>query len=254
LIEAAPPCSWRALQQAVARILVECGLSADCEVQVETVRGFVELDVVAVDESQPPARIAIECKQWERRVPKTVVHSFRTVISDAGFNTGIIVSQSGFQAGTFEAARHSNLHLLDWAQFEAMFEDRWFAQHMAPALRTSVDPLLEYTEPINSRIFRKADALSEQGRQRFVDLREKYFSLAWGFRPLMDGLPGVTEGPVRPTLPLRPTFEKSATPELMDHVPESILDVVALRPLMAGLLDAFVTAIGEFDEVFGERA
>ncbi len=255
MIESGQPDSWRDLQNGVARILRECGFDSKTEVLVTTVRGDVEVDVVATDAcTQPPVKIAIECKKWGRRVPKTVVHSFRTVVADAGFNTGLIVANGGFQRGAVGAADCSNVLLLDWNDFEAMFEQRWLLTYMAPTLRERIDPLIEYTEPINSRIFRKADALSEDRQNRFIELRQQHFDLAFCLWPLMRDMPGFTEDPIVPSLPIRDALDNPSLQSLMVNLPPRVLDATALRPLMDALLEAFDAAVMEFDQVFGERA
>ncbi len=58
-------------------------------------------------------------------MPKTVVHAFRTVVTDDGANIGFMISRSGFQKGAYEAAEKSNVHLVDWYEFQALFLERW---------------------------------------------------------------------------------------------------------------------------------
>lgn len=93
------PTQWRALQDCVARLLNECCLSAATDVQIQTVRGRVNVDVLAENNEQvPPVTTIIECKLWKRKVSKTVVHSLRTLVNDCGANWGWIVSAKGFQS------------------------------------------------------------------------------------------------------------------------------------------------------------
>jgi restriction system protein len=154
MIEGLAPSSWRDLQEDAARILRECGMEAQTDQAVKTVRGTVNLDAVALDrEATPPASIVLECKHWRKRVPKSVVHGFRTVVADIGANLGLIISSAGFQAGALEAADHTNLNLVDWAGFEEIYEPRWFERYMVPILCDYTRPLFDYTEPYNSRIF-----------------------------------------------------------------------------------------------------
>ena len=55
--------------------------------------------------------------------------------------------------------------------------DRWFQQHMGPRVEHEIHPLHEYTAPIKTRIFRKADALPSE-RASSSRLRNKYTILA----------------------------------------------------------------------------
>jgi hypothetical protein len=63
---------------------------------------------------------------------------------------------------------------------------------MVPRLTKEADPLVEYTEPINSRIFRKADRLNKEKQHLFEELRQKYMSL--GFLVLHFIVPKFTGG------------------------------------------------------------
>jgi hypothetical protein len=178
LIEASAPGRWQDLEARVARILMECGYDVEMQKNVRLARGDVNIDVWADDHSSPQNIIAVECKRWTRPATRNVVHGFRTVVGDSGANTGLIVSSAGFQKGAVEAAAYSNVQLLDWAQFQAMFMVQWFRHYMLPTLEEETDALHEYTEPINSRILRKAGALPLDRRERFKALRERYLPLA----------------------------------------------------------------------------
>ncbi len=250
LIEADVPATWQELEARVAQVLVDCGYDVEVQKNVPLARGNVNVDVWADDHSSPPHVIAIECKHWATAATKNVVHGFRTVVGDSGANTGLIVSSAGFQEGAVEAAAYSNVRLTNWVEFQELFVERWYGCYMAPRLREEADPLVEYTEPINSRIFRKADALHDERREEFKALREKYFGLGMGFIPMYMVIPGRTEGPAIPDLPLRDAMIE----KYVDYVPAPVLDATALRPLLEALKEAYRAAIAEFDQVFGERA
>ena len=120
------PSDWRELQRLVRQVFLEMGCHATCDVPVQTVRGSVNVDVLAVDHSRPPyGTYIVECKRWKRRVPQTVVHAFRTVVADSGAHGGFIVSEMGFQKGALDAVRKSNVTLLTWIEFQELFYERW---------------------------------------------------------------------------------------------------------------------------------
>jgi restriction system protein len=258
LIEAALPGTWQELEDQVAQILRECGYDVEVQKEVELAgRGTANIDVWADDHSSPRNVLAIECKQWRRRTNQSVVHAFRTVVGDSGANTGLIVSSAGFQRGAIEAAAYSNVRLLDWNEFQEMFAARWFMDYMSPTLAEATDALHEYTEPINSRIFRKADALPEDRQKRFKLLREQHFPRAatnFLFHPvvLQHLLPD--DASPLPTLPLRRSPELPQLREMEGRLPDDVLDATALRPMMKAMIHHSQVAIAEFDEVFGERA
>lgn len=110
MIEPSPPESWRQLQTVCASLLQEIGLEAETEKVLELPRGKVEIDVYAADQSAIlPSVCAVECKNWKRKVPKSVVHAFRTVVGECGATHGFIISAIGFQAGAIDAAKYTNV-------------------------------------------------------------------------------------------------------------------------------------------------
>lgn len=257
LIEPSAPSRWQDLEAQAAQILGECGYHVEVQKNVKLARGDANIDVWADEQASPPNIIVVECKHWATPATKNVVHGFRTVVGDSGANMGLIVSSAGFQDGAVEAAAYSNVRLLDWSQFQEMFVHRWFRQHFSPTLADEADALHEYTEPINSRIFRKADALPEPRREEFKALREQHAPLAYtnfAFHPIVleHRLSSVADA--IPELPLRGSGKDPDGRELVGLVPDDVLDATALRPLLDAMVDHSRRATAEFDHVFGERA
>jgi hypothetical protein len=170
---------------------------------VKLARGDVDIDVWADDHNSPLNVIAIECKRWKTSVPKNVVHAFRAVVGDSGANTGLLIPAAGFQDGALEAAQYSNVRLQTWDEFQQMFAARWYGTFMAPRLFAEAGPLIDYTEPINSRITRKAAALDQGRLAEFRELRGKHALLDIGLMPLFMEMPGKPDGPAAPLLPLQ---------------------------------------------------
>ncbi|TGN65409.1 restriction endonuclease [Nocardioides eburneiflavus] len=256
-IEDAPPATWQDLEKMVARILRECGYEVDVQKYVELARGDVNVDVWADDHAEPPNILAIECKHWNRPVSKDVVHGFRTVVGDSGANTGLLVSSAGFQSGAKEAAAYSNVRLLTWNDFQQMYALRWFRSFMSPTIAEETDALHEYTEPINNRVFRKADALPAERQAAFAALRDVYMPLMVTNFALHPVVVDSKLSPVKaelPRLPLRDVVQKPEGRALLDALPDEVLDATALRPLMERLIHHSRSAIAEFDAIFGERA
>ena len=172
------PNNWRALQEKVAEIFRDIGYLAETDKKLGTIRGSVNVDVFSADITQSPNMIYVcECKHWSRRVPKTVVHSFRTVMQDFGANYGLIISKKGFQKGAYEAAQNTNIKLVDWFDFQKMFEAKWL-----PAISERVydkcEMLISYTEPIlGTSLVRKLDKIKSNREKKiaqFKKLRQKY--------------------------------------------------------------------------------
>lgn len=250
MINSTLPDSWRDLQDQVAQIFEECGFETEVEKRIETVRGTVDIDVFAEDASQaPPVIYLCECKYWQSAVPKSVVHALRTVTSDFGANWGFIISSAGFQSGAYEAAKHSNTRLFTWEEFQEIFADRWFERYMVPLLAKEADPLVEYTEPFNSRISRKAGALSKEAQAQFRALQEEYLELAFLALPMY--VPGI-KGYQRPQLPIHKT--PNELPLVKDGVPDDVLEATALREFLELYLRYVKKGVTAFDLIFGERA
>jgi hypothetical protein len=247
-----PPGDWKGLQNQVNEIFRRSGLNSETDKKISTVRGSVNIDVFAEDSgSQPTTTYLCECKHWKSNVPKTVVHALRTVVQDYGANWGFIISSGAYQSGAYEAAAKSPVRLLTWNDFQKLFVDRWIHNYMIPRLREEADPLVEYTEPINSRVFRKADKLATEKRQLFKELRQKYMSLGFlALRFIVAEFAG--EMTSMTNLPLRrniPDFGAVQT-----NLPDDLLDAICLRDFVDILCRHAQEGIAAFDQVFGERA
>lgn len=260
MIDETPPDTWQELQVRVARILEECGVETEVEKTIPLARGHAEIDVWAHDEDATPAQTyLIECKNWSNPIPQEKVHAFRSVVGDSGAQWGAFVSRSGFQRGADEAAKYTNVRLMTWEQFQNLFADRWWKQHFLTRAYEVADPLVEYTEPINSRISRKAEELGVEVEGRFRDLREKHFALGTycsllcaskiGAVETLLEAKGLARRPVSsPSLPLDlPEFREAG-------LPQAILEATSLRGLLDTLIHHVNAALAEFDDVFGERA
>jgi len=239
-----PPKDWKDLQNQVNDILNQSGLTSVTNKAIETVRGDVNIDVYAEDNStQPTTTYLCECKHWISDVTKTIVHAFRTVVLDYGANWGFIISSSGFQSGAYEAAKNSPIRLLNWNEFQELFVDRWIQNYLFLRLSDIADPLIEYTEPINSRIFKKAQRLDSDKQKKFIELRQKYQIL--GILPIR-----YLVARARITLPLRNKLINTG-----DHgLPDDLIDAIYLQDFVDIYCRYAIEAINEFDQIFGERA
>ena len=187
------PDSWQQLQEWTAQILRECGWSAQTEVKVHTVRSKVKVDVFAIETVQGREyKTLIECKNWTTRVHQNVVHGFRTVMTDAGANTGYIISRMGFQAGAYEAAENTNVKLLSWEEFQEVFVDQWYWTFFTQQAHDILDPLCFYLEPLPAMIH--WDHYLDEGEiARLKEMYRQHFSLGaliMAVQPFMAMLPG----------------------------------------------------------------
>lgn len=253
-----PPTDWRELQSAAAQILTEAGVRATVDKVADTVRGPVNIDVIAVDDAGTPTQeYFLECKHWRRRVPKTVVHAFRTVVADSGANWGAIITLQGFQSGAVEAARCSNVRLLTWSDFENLFAHRWFNRHFLKTISTLTEPFFDYTEPVDTRVARKASALAAK---RYTELSHlaplftvctvlRAYSFLSEARLADDFVRGRLSA--FPELPLRKSLSGLIAETV---VTADILAATQFRDLLSATNQAVSRARSEIDTVFGEDA
>lgn len=120
------PSNWKDLQEKTAKLLSECGFYTEIEKMIETVRVNVNIDVYVENTVViPKSIILIECKCWGNPVPQTIIHAFRSVVSDYGPNFGYVITKNGFQKGAYAAASNTNIQLLTWEEFLLLFRENW---------------------------------------------------------------------------------------------------------------------------------
>ncbi len=119
---------------------------------------------------------------------------------------------------------------------------------MVPRLN-EMSSLWDYTEPINSRIFRKARNLSEDSQKTLAQLREKYASL--GFLLLHYTVDDQSRKQL--DLPLRRVI-RSRTSSSPSNLPDKLLDASSLRDFVEAICTDSAEAIKAFDQLFGGRA
>ncbi len=148
LITSAIPESWQGLEKVVTTILAECGMNARQGAKINLARGTVDVDVYAEETVDGIVHPTIcECKHWHASVPKAVVHSFRTVMAEAGVHRGYIISTSGFQAGAVEAAAATNIELVTFEEFQRAYFDKWIGKRVW-AIEEALDGFHTYYEPL----------------------------------------------------------------------------------------------------------
>jgi hypothetical protein len=105
-------CQGGGNQEAAAAYYRDLGLNAETDVTMEGVRGQHDIDV-AVRGDRPGVEFLwiVECKLWNRRVPKSAVATLSSIVHDVGADRGIILSNSGFQAGAPMMATKNNITL-----------------------------------------------------------------------------------------------------------------------------------------------
>jgi restriction system protein len=226
MITSVTPDTWRELQEGVARVLSECGFSVELEKQIESARGRVELDVYAEETVRGRKYvIACECKHWKKRIPQTVVHSFRTVVSEIGANVGYVVSLKGFQSGSVKASELTNLQLVTWREFQSLFEESWFEGFFTKEIHQKLSGLMTYSEPFLPAWF---DRMTEADQAEHLQLKERYDLFGMIMQSFGPYSRLLTKEPF-PSIPLRARLSPDSIPST---IPDSILDQHAYREFL----------------------
>ncbi|EMP4395175.1 restriction endonuclease [Vibrio fluvialis] len=169
------PEKWQDLQLGVRRIFRNIGLSADVEVDLVTPRGSVNVDVLAIDgKSVDKIKYIVECKNWGNAVPQSVVHSFTTVMAEAGANIGFIISKHGLQSGAKEYTRNTNIIGLTYLEFQQRYFEAWWKRYFCPRIGDAADRVLQYTEEFNGHRDKEYKKLSPDKQKEFDHLRSQY--------------------------------------------------------------------------------
>lgn len=177
------PKDWKDLEILAKQAFLEMGYEVERNKTVKTVRGTVDVDVFAVDKRKPINTIIIcECKHWEKEIPKTIVHGFRTVCSDLGVHYGIIISKKGFQSGALEASEATNIALLNFEEFQQTFFKEW-RQNIARELSKFEDTLLMALFPNSHRLLAEFGKYSQK-YSVFLDYHSRWTNYFIEGKPL----------------------------------------------------------------------
>jgi len=170
-----PPKNWNDLQDKVNYIFNCIGLHSEKEKVLETPRGTTEVDVFAIDpQSIDKIKYIVECKNWNNKVPQTIVHAFTTVMYETGSNIGYIISKEGFQKGATEYVKSTNIKLFTYEEFQNHYFETWYKKYFAAEISNASNELIQFTEPQNSRRFRYQKHLNKAGEEELNQLIEKH--------------------------------------------------------------------------------
>lgn len=173
------PNDWKDLEIKVCKIFQEIGCEAENKKNISTVRGDVEIDVYVEDNTKMPRMLYFcECKYWNNPIPQHVIHSFQTVVANAGANLGYIISKKGFQSGAYESVNNSNVKLLTWDEFQALYFETWVSA-MFKKSHELAKPCSIYFE------YMSGPPRDEVDHKEFIRLGEKY-ELIFRFSPYLN--------------------------------------------------------------------
>lgn len=238
------PKNWKHLQDKVGEILSQSGFCVEVEKKTKTARGEAELDVYAEERIKGRKYTVIcECKLWNSKIPQSVIHGFRTIISDTGANKGYIISLKGFQSGSTKAANHTNLELITWQEFQNEFYETWVEKYFVPTMWEKLEPLLGYTDLFGQKWM---CGIPDHEVEVVKSLREKYLPFAMIVMSCTN-VQIFSKKDRFPVLPLS-TDEKYAK-EGLDAIPAAITEAIGYREFLNECIKYGQQGISEFREV-----
>jgi hypothetical protein len=111
---------WKRYQEDAAELFRELGCDVETDVEVTGARGKHLLDVsVRFSRFGLRQHWIVECKFWNRAVPKEKVLTLKSIVEDIGADRGIFITKSGYQSGAHASASHTNLVLTSLAQLRS---------------------------------------------------------------------------------------------------------------------------------------
>ena len=245
------PMNWQDLQTGVQRIFRNVGLYAEVEAKVETPRGSVNVDVLAIDpRSVDKIRYIVECKNWASPVPQTVVHSFTTVMHETGANIGFIISKYGLQYGAKQYTQNTNITGMTYLDFQQRYFEAWWKRYFCPLIGDAADKVLLYTEEFNHQRDQAYDNLTPHNKEKFDKLRQQeggsiMILSMFNYMSISRGLNTGTLLDVPKTLDdFKATVLSQITPHIQWHCD-------TFRELLITILEYLEDVKSEFELIFG---
>jgi hypothetical protein len=104
--------NWREYQTEVAEFFRSIGLNASIEQKVAGARGIHNIDVwVTFKRYGFEIKWVVECKFWKSTIPKEKILALHQIVQDVGADRGILLAESGFQAGAIIATKNTSITL-----------------------------------------------------------------------------------------------------------------------------------------------
>jgi len=104
--------TWNDYQKNVADFFISIGAQAETDATVRGARGVHKVDVlVKLTHFGINVIWIVECKLWRTAVPKDKVLTLQQIVQDIGADRGLLMSESGFQAGAIRCTQSSNITL-----------------------------------------------------------------------------------------------------------------------------------------------
>ncbi len=115
---------WYEFQEMIKTHFLSIGADAETNVRVQGIRTSHDIDVyVKTRFLGENITWIVEAKHWKSRVSKSQVLALRSIVDDIGADRGFIISNVGFQSGSFEAAESTNVKLKTFNELKVDTKD-----------------------------------------------------------------------------------------------------------------------------------
>lgn len=112
--------AWHDYQQQAAAFFQSLDLEVTIDESVSGARGMHDIDVVVRARRAGIEQLwVVECKHWRKSIDKLHVLALAQIVQDIGADRGILLSETGFQAGAIRVAASSNITLTSLADLHA---------------------------------------------------------------------------------------------------------------------------------------
>ncbi|ELP5717210.1 restriction endonuclease [Enterobacter asburiae] len=245
------PDDWRELQAGVQRIFRNVGMKADVEVDLQTPRGTINVDVLAIDtRSVDKIKYIVECKNWSNSIPQSVVHSFTTVMHETGANIGFIVTKQGLQQGAIQYTKNTNIVGMTYLEFQERYFEAWWKRYFCPRIGDAADEPFQYVEPFNSHRDREYDRLTPEKQDCFDRLKKDTEIIVTFFTMFNIGIMPKLFKKSDILIPQKNLDEfKSKLSTLLGFTVNT--DCRTFRDLLEAIINYLLEVKGKFDAIFG---
>lgn len=238
---------WKQYQEEVAELFRSLGFTATVEAQISGVRGVHKIDVHATQATFGfKITWIVECKYWNRAVPKEKVLVLSQIAADVGADRAFLLSESGFQSGAILATKNTNVTLTSLPDLRENTQAELSRIALAQIAQRAYELEDRLHQIFNPRQYRRADGLWE----KLLDLLARVFALK------TIALPKAQAGDFPVSLYEkdsiyvdRQTFISAARMELVaiSNELDGVLVEIAKAPLQVpSLVDAFEACVNEF--------
>jgi Restriction endonuclease len=170
--------AWERYQHQTADLLREIGFAAEVNDPLQAPNDVVH----RVDVS---ARIAlagvsvlwiVECKLWNRAVPKEKVSALKDIVNDLGADRGLLMSEKGFQSGAVNLAAAKNVTLSSLDELRTSTAEQLIAARVTAAdlrllslIRRITKDLRTFGPAVPHLLPALAERLTEEDRAELAD-------------------------------------------------------------------------------------